>query len=58
MFSYFFKHKTGRRWLYQEVATHVAAQFFAWVVSSVCLVLFSVAFTSYVAPQAIGEFKK
>ncbi|XP_057320349.1 chloride channel protein 2 isoform X2 [Microplitis mediator] len=45
----------ARIWLYQDLTTHPALQFLAWVSLPVCLILFSAGFVHIVAPQSIGS---
>lgn len=45
----------ARLWLYRDLATHPALQYFAWVTLPVCLILFSAGFVHIVAPQSIGS---
>ncbi|KAL7305148.1 hypothetical protein TKK_0002546 [Trichogramma kaykai] len=45
----------ARIWLYQDLTSHKALQYLAWVVLPVCLILFSAGFVHIVAPQSIGS---
>lgn len=45
----------ARLWLYRDLATHPALQYFAWVTLPVCLILFSAGFVHIIAPQSIGS---
>ncbi|XP_024946620.1 chloride channel protein 2 isoform X2 [Cephus cinctus] len=45
----------ARIWLYQDLTTHPALQYLAWVSLPVCLILFSAGFVHIVAPQSIGS---
>lgn len=46
---------TSRLWLFEHLGEHIAAQYFAWIVLPVFLVLFSAGFVHLLAPQAIGS---
>ena len=48
-------HFDFRLWLYEHLGDHIAAQYFAWVVLPVFLVLFSTGVVHMLAPQAIGS---
>ncbi|XP_043281094.1 chloride channel protein 2 isoform X2 [Venturia canescens] len=45
----------ARIWLYQDLTSHPALQYLAWVSLPVCLILFSAGFVHIVAPQSIGS---
>ncbi|XP_018306694.1 chloride channel protein 2 isoform X2 [Mycetomoellerius zeteki] len=45
----------ARIWLYQDLTTHPAFKYLAWVSMPVCLILFSAGFVHIVAPQSIGS---
>ncbi|KAL6425483.1 hypothetical protein ACFW04_009572 [Cataglyphis niger] len=45
----------ARIWLYQDLTTHPALKYLAWVSMPVCLILFSAGFVHIVAPQSIGS---
>lgn len=45
----------ARIWLYQDLTTHPALRYLAWVSMPVCLILFSAGFVHIVAPQSIGS---
>ncbi|XP_063984517.1 chloride channel protein 2 isoform X4 [Diachasmimorpha longicaudata] len=45
----------ARIWLYQDLMSHPALQYLAWVSLPVCLILFSAGFVHIVAPQSIGS---
>ncbi|XP_011861091.1 PREDICTED: chloride channel protein 2 isoform X2 [Vollenhovia emeryi] len=45
----------ARIWLYQDLSTHPAFKYLAWVSMPVCLILFSAGFVHIVAPQSIGS---
>ncbi|KAJ8679361.1 hypothetical protein QAD02_015148 [Eretmocerus hayati] len=45
----------ARIWLYEDLSTHPALQYLAWVALPVCLILFSAGFVHIVAPQSIGS---
>ncbi|GAB1862599.1 Chloride channel protein 2 [Camponotus japonicus] len=45
----------ARIWLYQDLTTHPAFRYLAWVSMPVCLILFSAGFVHIVAPQSIGS---
>ncbi|XP_018497155.1 chloride channel protein 2 [Galendromus occidentalis] len=44
-----------RQWLYNDLASHLALKYIAWVFFPVLLILFSCGFAHTVAPQAIGS---
>ncbi|KYM87521.1 PREDICTED: chloride channel protein 2 [Atta cephalotes] len=45
----------ARIWLYQDLTTHPAFKYLAWVSMPVCLILFSAGFVHIIAPQSIGS---
>ncbi|XP_011347086.1 chloride channel protein 2 isoform X2 [Ooceraea biroi] len=45
----------ARIWLYQDLTTHPALKYLAWVSLPVCLILFSAGFVHIIAPQSIGS---
>ncbi|XP_044004492.1 chloride channel protein 2-like isoform X2 [Aphidius gifuensis] len=45
----------ARIWLYQDLTSHPALQYLAWVSLPVILILFSAGFVHIVAPQSIGS---
>ena len=45
----------ARIWLYEDLTSHPALQYLAWVSLPVCLILFSAGFVHIVAPQSIGS---
>ncbi|XP_055837032.1 chloride channel protein 2-like [Episyrphus balteatus] len=46
----------GRMFLYRDIFnSSILLQFVAWIVPSICLVLFACGFTHLVAPQAVGS---
>ncbi|XP_024874797.1 chloride channel protein 2 isoform X1 [Temnothorax curvispinosus] len=45
----------ARIWLYQDLTSHPAFKYLAWVSLPVCLILFSAGFVHIVAPQSIGS---
>ncbi|XP_012233741.1 chloride channel protein 2 isoform X2 [Linepithema humile] len=45
----------ARIWLYQDLSTHPALKYLAWVSLPVCLILFSAGFVHIIAPQSIGS---
>ncbi|XP_018021412.1 chloride channel protein 2 [Hyalella azteca] len=45
----------ARLWAFDELTTGVALQYLAWIALPVLLVLFSVTFVQFVAPQSIGS---
>lgn len=45
----------ARVWLYRDLTTEPAMQFFAWIALPVSLILFSAGFVHLVAPQSIGS---
>lgn len=46
---------SARIWLYQDLTTHPALKYLAWISMPVCLILFSAGFVHIVAPQSIGS---
>lgn len=44
-----------RLFLYESSGDHLAMQYFAWVTTSISLILFATGFVHLVAPQAIGS---
>lgn len=47
----------ARVWLYRDLTTEPAMQFFAWIALPVSLILFSAGFVHLVAPQSIGSYQ-
>ena len=45
----------ARFWMFSELTTEPALQYFAWICLPVILVLFSTGFVYLLAPQAIGN---
>ena len=52
---YIFVSFPAHLWLYQDLASHPAAKYFAWISLPIFLVLFSSGFVYLLAPQAIGK---